>query len=79
MATKKTIPIKPLTSWSFSRYSDYKTCPLKAKLKHIDKIQEPSIVNVAGAAERLRAAIVAPRAADVEAELQARGARRGGG
>jgi PD-(D/E)XK nuclease superfamily len=37
----KVIPIRPLTSWSFSRYSDYKTCPLKAKLKHIDKIQEP--------------------------------------
>jgi len=40
MATK-TIPIKPLTSWSFSRYSDYRQCPLKFKLKHIDKIQEP--------------------------------------
>jgi hypothetical protein len=37
----KVIPIKPLTSWSFSRYSDYKRCPLSAKLKHIDKIQEP--------------------------------------
>jgi RecB family exonuclease len=41
MATKKVIPIKQLTSWSFSRYSDYKQCPLKAKLKHIDKISEP--------------------------------------
>ena len=41
MATKKTIPIKQVTSWSFSRYSDYKQCPLKAKLKHIDKISEP--------------------------------------
>ena len=38
---KKTIPIKQLTSWSFSRYSDYKQCPLKAKLKHLDKISEP--------------------------------------
>jgi PD-(D/E)XK nuclease superfamily len=28
-------------SWSFSRYSDYKKCPLSAKLKHLDKIQEP--------------------------------------
>jgi putative RecB family exonuclease len=37
----KTIPIKQLTSWSFSRYSDYKQCPLKAKLKHLDKISEP--------------------------------------
>lgn len=41
MATKKVIPIKQLTSWSFSRYSDYKQCPLKAKLKHLDKISEP--------------------------------------
>lgn len=32
---------KTITSWSFSRYSDYKQCPLKAKLKHIDKIKEP--------------------------------------
>lgn len=36
------IPIKQITSWSFSRYSDYKQCPLKAKLKHLDKIQEPA-------------------------------------
>lgn len=41
MSPKKAIPIKPLTSWSFSRYSDWRTCPLKAKLKHIDKINEP--------------------------------------
>ncbi len=33
--------VKKLTSWSFSRYGDYKKCPLSAKLKHIDKIQEP--------------------------------------
>lgn len=39
MATKK--PAAKITSWSFSRYSDYKQCPLKAKLKHIDKIKEP--------------------------------------
>jgi hypothetical protein len=32
---------KPLTSWSFSRYSDYKRCPLVFKAKHIDKIAEP--------------------------------------
>lgn len=37
----KTIPIKQIKSWSFSRYSDYRQCPLKAKLKHIDRIQEP--------------------------------------
>jgi len=41
MATKKVIPIKQITSWSFSRYSDYKNCPLKCKLKHIDHIKEP--------------------------------------
>lgn len=41
MGTKKVIPIKQATSWSFSRYSDYKNCPLKFKLKHLDKISEP--------------------------------------
>lgn len=29
------------TSWSWSRYFDYKVCPLKAKLNHLDKIREP--------------------------------------
>jgi CRISPR/Cas system-associated exonuclease Cas4 (RecB family) len=29
------------TSWSWSRYYDYKLCPLKAKLNHLDKIREP--------------------------------------
>lgn len=33
--------VKQITSWSFSRYSDYKSCPFKAKMKHVDKIQEP--------------------------------------
>lgn len=37
----KLIPTKQITSWSFSRYLDYKLCPLKAKLKHVDKIKEP--------------------------------------
>ena len=32
---------KGITSWSFSRYSDYKQCPLKAKYKHVDRIKEP--------------------------------------
>lgn len=41
MATKKVIPIKTITAWSFSRYSTYKSCPLKAKLAFIDKINEP--------------------------------------
>lgn len=37
----KIIPIKQITSWSFSRYSTYRACPLKAKLAFIDKIKEP--------------------------------------
>ena len=41
MTTKKVIPIKQLTSWSFSRYSTYRQCPLKLKLSAIDKINEP--------------------------------------
>lgn len=41
MAAGKVIPIKPLTSWSFSRYDVYQQCPLKAKLKFIDKLKEP--------------------------------------
>lgn len=32
---------KRFTSWSYSRYSEYKMCPLKAKLNHLDKIKEP--------------------------------------
>lgn len=31
---------KQFTSWSYSRYRDYKRCPLFAKLKHLDKISE---------------------------------------
>lgn len=44
---KKSSPTKgykkkeQFTSWSFTRYNDYKQCPLKAKLKHLDKIEEP--------------------------------------
>lgn len=30
-----------ITSWSFSRYSQYKKCPLAAKFAFIDKIQQP--------------------------------------
>ena len=33
--------VKRITAWSFSRLKDYKQCPLKAKLKHIDKMKEP--------------------------------------
>jgi PD-(D/E)XK nuclease superfamily len=39
--TKKVIPIKQLTAWSFSRYSSYKQCPLKVKLTALDKLKEP--------------------------------------
>lgn len=49
--TKKTIPVKKITSWSFSRYSDYKQCPAKAKYKHIDKIKEPPNPAMARGAE----------------------------
>jgi len=43
---KKAIKAKPegeplIKSWSYSRYSTFKQCPLKAKLKFIDKIEEP--------------------------------------
>lgn len=41
MATKQ-IPVKQITSWSFSRYNTYKQCPLKLKLSAIDRIREPS-------------------------------------
>lgn len=30
-----------ITAWSYSRLRDYKTCPLKAKFKYIDKLSEP--------------------------------------
>ncbi len=30
-----------ITSWSFSRYSDYKKCPALAKYKHVMKMKEP--------------------------------------
>lgn len=35
------IPVKQITSWSYSRYALYRQCPLKAKLQIIDKIKEP--------------------------------------
>lgn len=31
----------PVTAWSYSRYADYKMCPLFFKLKHIDRIKPP--------------------------------------
>lgn len=30
-----------VTAWSYSRYADYKQCPLRFKLKHIDRMKEP--------------------------------------
>lgn len=33
--------VKRITSWSFSRYNVYRECPYKAKLKFIDKLEEP--------------------------------------
>lgn len=41
MPTKKVIPIKKITSWSFSRYSVYDGCPAKAYYKFILKLPEP--------------------------------------
>lgn len=32
---------KPLTSWSFSRFMDYRKCPQLFKFKHLDRMQEP--------------------------------------
>ena len=41
---------KKFTSWSFSRYSDWVLCPLKAKLAHLDKLpQEKGPALVRGA------------------------------
>jgi len=34
--------VQQIKAWSFSRYSVYKLCPLKAKLAFINKIKEPS-------------------------------------
>lgn len=33
--------VKQITSWSFSRWSMYETCPAKAKFLYIDKLKEP--------------------------------------
>jgi len=46
-ATRKTA--KMFTSWSYSRYRDWRACPLAAKLKHLDKIpEEPSAAMLRG-------------------------------
>jgi putative RecB family exonuclease len=41
MPTKPKAAAKKLTAWSYSRFSDYRKCPLMARYKHIDKIKEP--------------------------------------
>ena len=41
MVTAALPKMKPLTSWSFSRYSDYKKCPYFFKLKHLMGMKEP--------------------------------------
>lgn len=41
MVTKAAAVRKPVTSWSFSRYSDYKQCPAKFAYKHLDRLVEP--------------------------------------
>lgn len=32
-----------LTAWSYSRYADYKQCPLRFKLKYLDKVPEGEV------------------------------------
>ena len=34
-------PVKRFTAWSYSRLGDYNQCPLRARLKHLDRVQEP--------------------------------------
>lgn len=36
-----TKPTQKFTAWSFSRYNDWRRCPLYAKLKHLDRMREP--------------------------------------
>lgn len=37
----KSLPLVKITAWSFSRLADWEQCPLKAKLKHVQRIKEP--------------------------------------
>jgi hypothetical protein len=32
---------QPITAWSFSRWTTYESCPLKAKFLYVDKLKEP--------------------------------------
>lgn len=40
-APRRVIPIKALSSWSFSRYNTYEQCPAKIKYAVVDRIKEP--------------------------------------
>lgn len=33
--------VKQFKAWSFTRWSDYETCPAMAKYKHLDKLPAP--------------------------------------
>lgn len=37
----KGAPARKITTWSFSRFHEHRTCPRKAKYKFIDKLKEP--------------------------------------
>jgi putative RecB family exonuclease len=42
LSVKRALPVVQAKSWSFSRYSDYQQCPLRFRLRHLDKLAEPS-------------------------------------
>ena len=37
----KSLPTRGIDAWSYSRLTDWELCPLKAKLKHVDRMKEP--------------------------------------
>ena len=41
VGTARPGPVRMIAQWSYSRLSDWEQCPLKAKLKHVDKLREP--------------------------------------
>ncbi len=41
MPTPAKVTLPPVTSWSYSRYADYKKCPAFFKYKHLEKRAEP--------------------------------------
>lgn len=69
MATK----VIELKSWSFSRYNDYKQCPLKFKLKYLEKISEPPGPAIARGQELHdnAAAFITGKAPKLHADLKA--------